>query len=93
MNRPFPSALQLSSESAVERLLAEQAVNTDIFLLAVRHLAALIDGLQFPLGSPAHRYDLGDITATLADWQIPRDPEHLRDDAEDAVITRLSGEV
>lgn len=92
MNRPFPTVLQLRSESTIDRLLADQEADTALFVVAVRHLEALIGGLHFPLGSPAHRYDLGDITATLSDWLIARDPDHLQEYAEDAVITLLAGE-
>jgi len=93
MNQPFPTALQLRSETAIERLLADQAADTLCFQVIITRAQAAIAGLRFPLGSPAHRYDLGDITATLSDWLIARDPDHLREYAEDAVITRLSGEV
>jgi len=93
MNQPFPTALQLRSESAIDRLLAEQAADTALFLTAVGHLQTVIAGLTFPLGSPAHRYDLSDITATLSDWLIARDPDHLQEYAEDAVITLLAGDV
>lgn len=93
MNQPFPTALQLRSESAIDRLLAEQAADTALFVVAVGQLRATIHGLTFPLGSPAHCYDLGDITATLSDWLIARDPDHLQEYAEDAVITLLAGGV
>src|SRR4051812_34470142 len=93
MNQPFPTALQRRSETAIDRLLAEQTADTALFVVAVRHLETLIDGLHFPLGSPAHRYDLSDITATLSDWLIARDPDHLQEYAEDAVITLLAGGV
>lgn len=89
MNHPFPSVLQLRTETAIERLLDEQASDTAIFLAAVQHVKTVIAGLRFPLGSPAHRYDLCAITATLADWQIARDPDHLQEYAEDAVAQML----
>lgn len=92
MNAPFPTTLQLRGETAIDRLIAEQAADTAIFLAAVRQLVRVIAGLRFPLGSPAHRYDLADIIATLSDWQIPRDPEQLQEYAEDAVLTMLAGE-
>lgn len=91
MNHPFPSVLQLRTETAIERLLDEQASDTAIFLAAVQHVKTVIAGLRFPLGSPAHRYDLADITAALSDWQIARDPDQLQDYAEDAVLTLLGG--
>lgn len=91
MNHPFPSLLQCRSETAIARLLDEQASDTTLFLAIIRQTQTLIAELRFPLGSPACGYDLCAITAALSDWQIPRDPDQLQEYAEDAVLTLLGG--
>ena len=65
MNHPFPTVFDLASETATDRLLAEQASDTATFGTIIRHAQDHIAGLRFPLGSPAAGYDLIDITDTL----------------------------
>ena len=91
MNHPFPTQLQLRAETVTSRLLADQASDTESFLAIIRQAQAGISELHFPLGSPAHGYDLADITDALADWQNSRDPEQLQEIAEDKVLTMLEG--
>jgi hypothetical protein len=92
VNNPFPSQIQLRSEAAVDRLLAQQTDATKTFHAIVTQARAAIAALHFPLGSPAYGYDLEDITETLADWLTERDREQLLEYAEDAVLTMLSGD-
>jgi hypothetical protein len=91
VNNPFPTRAQLRSEAAIARLLDEQAATTRSFHILITEARAAIEAMHFPLGSPAHRYDLADIIATLGDWLIERDPAHLEEYAEDAVLNRLEG--
>jgi hypothetical protein len=90
VNAPYPTQLQLRAESAIGALLAEQAAATAAFLVIVRTAQAGIAALNFPLGSPAHRFDLIDITSTLDDWQDGREEVFLEEAAEDLVLERLA---
>jgi hypothetical protein len=92
VNNPFPTQIQLRSELAVDRLLEQQAATTRTFQRIIIQARAAVEALHFPLGSPAHGYDLADIIATLGDWLVERDPDQLQEYAEDAVLTLLSGE-
>ena len=65
MNAPYPTHLQLRAESAIGALLAEQATATEAFRAIVATAQAGIAVLHFPLGSPAHGFDLEDITERL----------------------------
>jgi hypothetical protein len=89
MNNPYPTTLQLRAETAIDQLLAEQAAVTATFLTIIRTAQAAIAKLEFPLGSPSHRYDLADITEALAEWQEGRAEQSLEDAAEDLVLERL----
>lgn len=90
MNHPFPTALDLASETAIEKLLAEQAAETAIFGTIIRQAHATISALHFPLGSPAIGYDLVDIEDTLDRWTNGRDPQQLAEAAEDAVLEMMA---
>ena len=90
MNAPYPTQLQLRAESAIGALLAEQAASTAAFLAIVKTAQAGIAALDFPLGSPAHGFDLCDITDTLRDWQTSRDETWLEETAEDLVLERIA---
>jgi hypothetical protein len=90
VNAPYPTHLQLRAESAIGALLAEQAASTAAFLDIVRTARAGIAALHFPLGSPAHRFDLADITDALDDWQTGREEAFLEEAAEDLVLERLA---
>jgi len=90
VNAPYPTHLQLRAESAIGKLLAEQAAATAAFLAIVRTAQAGIAALHFPIGSPAHHFDLCDITDALSDWQTARDATWLEETAEDLVMERLA---
>jgi hypothetical protein len=90
VNAPYPTHLQLRAESAIGALLAEQATATEAFRAIVATAQAGIAVLHFPLGSPAHGFDLEDITETLCNWQNRRDEAQLEEIAEDLVLERLA---
>lgn len=52
-------------------LLADHADETKKFHALVRAFQKDLDRLDFPLGSPAHGYDLKDIRGYLSDWLEP----------------------
>jgi hypothetical protein len=90
VNHPYPTALQLRAEAAIGTLLAEQAASTASFRTIIEAARTSINALSFPIGSPAHGYDLLDITGALDDWLVARDPEQLEQAAEDLVLERIA---
>ncbi|MGD0110059.1 MAG: hypothetical protein ABSC06_39500 [Rhodopila sp.] len=90
MNNPDPTHAQLRAEAAADRLLAEQSAVTAVFSAAIRTAIAAIEALEFPLGCPSAGFDLEDITATMSDFLILRDPRRLEYEADAAIRERAA---
>lgn len=89
-NNPFPTALQLRAEAAMDRLLAEQEAASGSFRAAATAFMLFLKDLHFPLGSPVQGWDLSDIEAAVSDWaHNVRDELILQEIAEDIVTERL----
>lgn len=90
MNNPFPTALQLRAEAAIDRMLAEQEAASGSFRAAATAFLAFLRDQHFPLGSPVQGWSLDDIEQALLDWaHNVRDPLALQEIAEDVVQERL----
>lgn len=90
MNNPFPTALQLRAEAAIDRMLAQQEAASGSFRAAATAFLVFLRDQYFPLGSPVQGWSLDDIEAALLDWaHNVRDELALQEIAQDIVTERL----
>lgn len=68
-------------EYAAGDLMDAQAAATARFHRILERTRALIEKIEFPLGSPSRFYDLTEITNMMSDWQEPRSEALLEAEA------------
>lgn len=65
------------AEYAAGDLLEAQAVATAAFTAIITGARTALAALEFPLGSPAKHFDLGDIDGAMRDQLVLRDADDL----------------
>jgi hypothetical protein len=90
MNNPFPTALQLRAEAAVDRILAEQEAASGAFRSAATAFLHFLRDQYYPLGSPVQGWALDEIEHALGQWAHDvRDTLALEEIAQDIIQERL----
>ena len=71
----YPTRTDLRAEAMAERMIALQNQSVETFRAARDAFAAVVAGLDFPLGSPIVGYDWEDVPAYLNDWARTVSPD------------------